>query len=136
MTVAASSAPAAAECLCADDPGLGQVVSTTLPDPGSASFDHVRHERALDSTPANQQEVLVSDPAPAHVILFCGSCSCGCPELFVDHAAAPEQRIVITDDFGQRIQMSVEQLQVIIAEASSGRLAELVSAELVGATAP
>jgi len=64
--------------------------------------------------------------------LFCGSRSFGCPELFVDRAAEPERRIVITDDFGQRIQRSVEQLQVIIAEAASGRLADVVGAELVG----
>lgn len=30
--------------------------------------------------------------------LLCGQCSCGCPELFVDHDAPPERKIVITDD--------------------------------------
>ena len=35
--------------------------------------------------------------------LLCGQCSCGCPELFVDHDAPPERKIVITDDFGQRV---------------------------------
>ncbi len=67
---------------------------------------------------------------PRHVMTFCGQCSCGCPELFVDHGAAEEQRIVLTDDFGQRIQMSVEQLQVIVDEARSGRITTLVDAEL------
>jgi hypothetical protein len=70
---------------------------------------------------------------PHHVLTFCGSCSCGCPELFVDHAAAADQRIVLTDDFGQRIQMSVEQLQVIVDEARAGRITSLVDAELAAA---
>ncbi|WP_261576248.1 hypothetical protein [Frankia gtarii] len=65
-----------------------------------------------------------------HVLTFCGKCSCGCPELFVDHTAPAERRIVLTDDFGQRIQMSVEQLQVIVDEARAGRITELVDAEL------
>ncbi|SNQ45959.1 conserved hypothetical protein [Frankia canadensis] len=65
-----------------------------------------------------------------HVLTFCGKCSCGCPELFVDHEAPAERRIVLTDDFGQRVQMSVEQLQVIVEEARSGRITDLVDAEL------
>ncbi|MCL9796173.1 hypothetical protein [Frankia sp. AgKG'84/4] len=65
-----------------------------------------------------------------HVLTFCGKCSCGCPELFVDHDAQPERRIVLTDDFGQRIQMSVEQLEVIIDEAKAGNITSLVEAEL------
>jgi hypothetical protein len=67
---------------------------------------------------------------PRHVLTFCGKCSCGCPELFVDHDAPAERRIVLTDDFGQRIQMSVEQWQVIVDEARSGRISALVDAEL------
>ncbi|CAO5174889.1 conserved hypothetical protein [Frankia sp. AiPs1] len=65
-----------------------------------------------------------------HVLTFCGKCSCGCPELFVDHDAPAERRIVLTDDFGQRIQMSVAQLRVIVDEASSGQITALVDAEL------
>jgi hypothetical protein len=78
-----------------------------------------------------------------HLITFCGNCKCGsnckcgncqCPELFVDHDAAPERRIMITDDFGQRIQMSVEQLRAIVDDAREGRITSLVDAELaVGA---
>jgi hypothetical protein len=60
--------------------------------------------------------------------VLCGQCSCGCPELFVDHAAAPERRIVITDDFGQRVQMSADQFQVLVEEARSGRLDEHLAA--------
>ena len=56
---------------------------------------------------------------------FCGKCSCGCPELFVDHDAPEERRIVIIDDFGQRIQMSVGQLQDLVTDVKAGRLDEL-----------
>ena len=59
--------------------------------------------------------------------LLCGQCSCGCPELFVDHDAPPERTIVITDDFGQRVQMSADQFAVLIEEARSGRLDEAVA---------
>jgi len=59
--------------------------------------------------------------------LLCGQCNCGCPELFVDHDAPPERAIVITDDFGQRVQMSADQFAVLIEEARSGRLDETVA---------
>ncbi len=62
-----------------------------------------------------------------HVATFCGQCNCGCPELYVDPAAPEERRIVITDDFGQRIQMSVAQLRVIVDDARAGVLDELVA---------
>jgi hypothetical protein len=64
--------------------------------------------------------------------LLCGQCNCGCPELLVDHEAPPERRVVITDDFGQRVQMSADQFQVLIEEARSGRLDEALSALLAG----
>ena len=57
-----------------------------------------------------------------HIATFCGSCSCGCPELFVDDAAPPERRVVITDDFGQRIQLSLEQLADLVADVRRGAL--------------
>jgi len=57
-----------------------------------------------------------------HVATFCGKCDCGCPELFIDHDAAPERRIVITDDFGQRIQMSHAQLRDLVADVKGGVL--------------
>lgn len=66
------------------------------------------------------------------LVLMCGNCSCGCPELHVDNAAPPEQRIVITDDFGQRVQMSVDQLQVLIEESRSGRLGAKLAGLTVG----
>jgi hypothetical protein len=45
-----------------------------------------------------------------------------------DPAAPEERRIVLTDDFGQRIQMSVAQLRVIVDDARAGVLDELVGA--------
>ena len=59
--------------------------------------------------------------------VLCGQCSCGCPELFVDHAAAPGRRIVITDDFGQRVQMSADQFQVLVEQARAGLLDEVLA---------
>jgi hypothetical protein len=62
-----------------------------------------------------------------HIATFCGSCNCGCPELYVDDAAAPEKRIVVTDDFGQRVQMSVDQFADLVASARNGLLDDLVA---------
>jgi hypothetical protein len=61
-----------------------------------------------------------------HIATFCGQCNCGCPELYVDDAAAPERRVVITDDFGQRIQMSVEQLADLVNDVRRGVLDDIV----------
>jgi len=57
-----------------------------------------------------------------HIATFCDKCSCGCPELYLDEAAAPERRVVITDDFGQRIQMSLEQLADLVEQSRNGVL--------------
>jgi hypothetical protein len=62
------------------------------------------------------------DSGLQHVATFCGQCNCGCPELYIDHDAAPERRIVIADDFGQRIQMSHDQLRDLVADVKSGVL--------------
>ncbi|WP_037603739.1 hypothetical protein [Streptacidiphilus rugosus] len=56
------------------------------------------------------------------VATFCGSCDCGCPQLFVDASAPAERRVVLTDDFGQRIQMSADQFASLVGEAKAGRL--------------
>ncbi len=53
---------------------------------------------------------------------FCGQCDCGCPMLFVDHSAPEERRVIITDDFGQRVEMSLDQFGSIVAAAKSGSL--------------
>jgi len=61
------------------------------------------------------------------VAVFCGNCNCGCPELFLDHGADEERRVVLTDDFGQRVQMSLAQLSVLVADVKSGALDRLVA---------
>ncbi|MFI5775053.1 hypothetical protein ACIA74_42795 [Streptomyces sp. NPDC051658] len=56
------------------------------------------------------------------VATFCGNCDCGCPQLFVDPSASEDRRIVLTDDFGQRVQMSATQFADLVTEAKAGRL--------------
>ena len=58
---------------------------------------------------------------------FCGQCNCGCPELWVDHDAAANRRVVITDDFGQRVQMSLAQLAELVADVKDGVLDRLLA---------
>ena len=70
-------------------------------------------------------------PRPTHsdlcsIRVFCGDCNCGCPELFLDPQADEQHRIVLADDFGQRVQMSVEQLEQLVRDAKSGALDELI----------
>ncbi|MFB9691230.1 hypothetical protein [Amycolatopsis plumensis] len=62
-----------------------------------------------------------------HIATFCGQCNCGCPELYVAEDAPAERGIVITDDFGQKIEMSVEQLEVLVADIKTGVLDTLLS---------
>jgi hypothetical protein len=61
-----------------------------------------------------------------HVATFCGQCNCGCPELYLDDSAPEASRVVITDDFGQRIRMSVAQLSDLVSDIRRGVLDELV----------
>ncbi|MYW90610.1 hypothetical protein G3I59_08260 [Amycolatopsis rubida] len=63
-----------------------------------------------------------------YVITFCGTCDCGCPELFLDDAAPPERRVVLTDDFGQRVRMSLAQLKVLVDDIKDGALDKVVTA--------
>ncbi|GLW95922.1 hypothetical protein [Microtetraspora sp. NBRC 16547] len=56
---------------------------------------------------------------------FCGSCNCGCPELFVDSSAPLDRQVVITDDFGQRVEMSLDQFGSIVEAAKNGSLDDL-----------
>jgi len=63
-----------------------------------------------------------------HIATFCGQCDCGCPQLWFDHDAEPARQVVLTDDHGQRIQLSVQQLDDLHAE-----LAEAVAALKAGA---
>jgi hypothetical protein len=57
---------------------------------------------------------------------FCGQCSCGCPQLFVDESAPAEQRIVLTDDFGSQVRMSTGQFSDLLAQAKSGALDTII----------
>ncbi|MGI5283676.1 hypothetical protein ACQEVF_10120 [Nonomuraea polychroma] len=59
---------------------------------------------------------------------FCGQCNCGCPELFVDRDAPEERQVIITDDFGQRVEMSLDQFGSIVEAAKSGSLDSLALA--------
>jgi len=56
------------------------------------------------------------------VATFCNTCDCGCPQLFVDESAPPEQRVVLTDDFGSRVRMSAAQFGDLLTQAKSGAL--------------
>ncbi|WP_328928934.1 hypothetical protein OG429_33135 [Streptomyces sp. NBC_00190] len=58
----------------------------------------------------------------APIATFCGKCDCGCPQLFVDESAPVERRVVITDDFGQRVEMSADQFGSLIEDAKAGKL--------------
>ncbi len=50
------------------------------------------------------------------------------PELIVDHDAPADRRIIIADDFGQRIQLSADQLRVLVTAIESGVLDPVVAA--------
>ncbi|MEU3271580.1 hypothetical protein ABZ639_12070 [Saccharomonospora sp. NPDC006951] len=63
-----------------------------------------------------------------HVATFCGNCNCGCPELYIDHEAPENQRVVLTDDFGQRVRMSADQWQDLVASAKNGELDAVLTA--------
>lgn len=67
-------------------------------------------------------------PGTEHIATFCGQCNCGCPELYLDHAADPERRVRISDDFGQHIQMSIEQLHDLVADVKAGVLDPVLTA--------
>ena len=71
----------------------------------------------------------MSDPTTGlvQVMRFCCHCHCGCVELYLDPEASDEQRVVMTDDFGQRIQMSVAQLRTVVKHMKSGALDETLA---------
>lgn len=79
------------------------------------------------STPTPSTHPAPSSPTLESVAVFCGNCSCGCPELFLDHDADDDRRIMLADDFGQRVQMSVAQLSALVADVKHGALDHLVS---------
>ncbi|MDT6983468.1 hypothetical protein ACFSUJ_30985 [Streptomyces lusitanus] len=59
---------------------------------------------------------------------FCGNCDCGCPQLFVDPSAPEERRVLLTDDFGQRVEMSAVQFASLVEEAKAGKLDGIATA--------
>jgi hypothetical protein len=61
------------------------------------------------------------------IATFCGQGDCGCPELWIDADADDERRVVITDDFGQRIQMSIGQLRTVVFDVKEGALDALLT---------
>lgn len=67
------------------------------------------------------------EPSLRHVATFCGQCNCGCPELYVAEDAPAERRIVITDDLGQKIEMSAGQLAVLVADVKAGVLDQVLT---------
>lgn len=68
------------------------------------------------------------DTGLIQVMKFCCHCHCGCVELYLEPDAPETHRVVITDDFGQRIQMSLDQLRTIVNRAKSGALDEALLA--------
>lgn len=70
---------------------------------------------------------LPTHPELCSITVFCGDCNCGCPELFLDPKAEEPRRIVLADDFGQRVHMSLDQLEQLVRDAKSGALDELIA---------
>ncbi|MFG2568837.1 hypothetical protein ACGFR6_25785 [Streptomyces sp. NPDC048567] len=73
----------------------------------------------------HQQALDLSSLEP--LATFCGNCDCGCPQLYVDPTASEDRRVVITDDFGQHVQMSTAQFADLVTEAKEGRLDTVAS---------
>jgi len=93
----------------------------------------LRHDR-VKSALEDDGQVMSEANGLAHVATFCGQCNCGCPELLLDHHAPADKRVVITDDFGQRIQLSVDQLRVLVADVKSGVLDDVVAVTATSST--
>lgn len=72
-------------------------------------------ECALMTLDAQAPDLTFLEP----VTTFCGNCDCGCPQLFVDPSASEDRRIVLTDDFGRRVQMSANQFTGLVTEAKA-----------------
>lgn len=63
----------------------------------------------------------MTKPGYQPVLRLCSSCS-SCPELHVDDAAPVERQVRITDDFGQKVEMSKESLRVLLDASKNGTL--------------
>lgn len=85
----------------------------------------------MTSPTSVEMRVTMANPdrsGPRHLATFCGKCSCGCPEVFIDADAPAARRVIITDDFGQRVEMSLDQFGDLVDQARSGRLDTVVLA--------
>ncbi len=60
-------------------------------------------------------------PSRRPIAVLCAKCN-DCPVIAIDETAPEAKRVVITDDFGQEIQMSQDQFQVLIDLAKSGAI--------------
>ncbi|MCZ0999741.1 hypothetical protein ACIQWL_31355 [Streptomyces mirabilis] len=69
----------------------------------------------------------MADVNPEPIATFCGDCNCGCPQLFLDPDAPEDKRVRISDDFGQRVQMSEVQFADLVAQAKAGALDRLTA---------
>jgi hypothetical protein len=70
--------------------------------------------------------VLESSRDLVPLAVFCGQCSCGCPTLLLDRDAPAERRLVLEDDFGASIALSVQQFSDIISQAQDGTLTRIL----------
>ena len=62
------------------------------------------------------------------IATFCGQYSCNCPELWYNPASLDEfKRVIITDDHGQGIELSIDQLDDLYADL--GRAIAILKAE-------
>lgn len=57
-----------------------------------------------------------------HLTTLCGDQCKGCPEIHIDYSLKQDKQIIITDDFGKRINMSKDQLRILVKQAKTGRL--------------
>jgi hypothetical protein len=88
----------------------------------------------MTDRPEHTGEAVMAKPQdPVFLARFCGQCNCGCPELYVDPGAAPERQVVLTDDFGQRVEMSLGQFQDIVRSAKDGTLDHLLDRQVAAA---
>jgi hypothetical protein len=82
--------------------------------------------QAFDSTGVGASALDGLEPAeasqPRVLAVLCHTDEC-CPIISVEPHAAPERQIQISDDFGQQIQMSRAQFQVLVDLAQQGKLA-------------
>lgn len=80
------------------------------------------------NSPISQSEALASllrlSGSPSQrqpIAVLCHTDTC-CPVIALDESAPEAQQVVISDDFGQEIQMSRGQFQVLLDLAKSGAI--------------